>query len=248
MAFAGSLALHDGALPQSDRIWLERRFGNDTGGDAGLALSAGPLAAADPVQTGLARSGRGLLAFVGYLAHGADLASALGAPRAAQTGLGPADLDAALALAAFERWGLDAASRLEGGFALVWWQPHQRQMVLMTDIMGQRPIYACLERGILRFATSLPLLLGWPGVPLDIDAAHMAVRHGAEQQLDEQHAVGAVIFRVLRLSHHLGDEIGSLIVLADQLMRSGRAIRDFRHDYALLKFSAPFIRAVRILS
>jgi len=174
MAFAGSLALHDGALPQSDRIWLERRFGNDTGGDAGLALSAGPLAAADPVQTGLARSGRGLLAFVGYLAHGADLASALGAPRAAQTGLGPADLDAALALAAFERWGLDAASRLEGGFALVWWQPHQRQMVLMTDIMGQRPIYACLERGILRFATSLPLLLGWPGVPLDIDAAHMA--------------------------------------------------------------------------
>ena len=50
-----------------------------------------------------------------------------------------------------------------------------------------------------------------------VDARHARVRHRAEQQLREQHAVGAVVLGVLRLAGDLRDEVGRRVVLADQL-------------------------------
>ena len=48
-----------------------------------------------------------------------------------------------------------------------------------------------------------------------VDAHHTRMRHRAAQQLREQHALGAEIFRVLRLACHLRDEVGGRVVLAD---------------------------------
>ena len=75
-----------------------------------------------------------------------------------------------------------------------------------------------------------------------VDADHARVRHRAEQQLAEEHAVGAEIFGVARLARDLGDEIGRRVVLADQLvchepLRTGSRM-----------YSAPRASAVRILS
>ena len=72
------------------------------------------------------------------------------------------------------------------------------------------------------------------------------VRHRAEQQLAEQHAVGAIVLGVLRLARHLRDQIGRRVVLADQFVIV--ATSRCSHGHAFLIFSAPRIIAVRILS
>ena len=53
-----------------------------------------------------------------------------------------------------------------------------------------------------------------------IDVLHARVRHRAEQQLAEQHALRAEVLRVLRLAGHLREQIGRRVVLADQLVCS----------------------------
>ena len=50
-----------------------------------------------------------------------------------------------------------------------------------------------------------------------VDAAHARVRHRAEQQFREEHAVGAEVLGVLRASGHLGEVIGRDVVRANQL-------------------------------
>ncbi len=60
-----------------------------------------------------------------------------------------------------------------------------------------------------------------------VDAAYVPVRHRAEQQLGEQHAVGAIILGVFRAAGHLRDQIGRGVILADQFPRRmgcGRSI------------------------
>ncbi len=66
------------------------------------------------------------------------------------------------------------------------------------------------------------------------------MRHRAEQQLGEQHAVGTIVLRVLRASRHLRNVIGRDIAAADKL--SGHYV------VALRMYSAPRISDVRILS
>ena len=53
-----------------------------------------------------------------------------------------------------------------------------------------------------------------------VDAAHARVRHRAEEQLAEQHAVGAEVLGVLRAAGDLGDVVGRHVVGADQLLVS----------------------------
>src|SRR5205814_1846529 len=65
------------------------------------------------------------------------------------------------------------------------------------------------------------------------------VRHRAEEQLGEQHPVGAVVFRVLGPSGHLGHEIERRVVLADQLL--------VRHVETLANSVAPMLRSPRVL-
>ena len=52
-----------------------------------------------------------------------------------------------------------------------------------------------------------------------IEVPDAAVRERTQEQLAEEHAVGAVVFGVLRLAGDLGDEIGRRIVLADKFVR-----------------------------
>ena len=51
-----------------------------------------------------------------------------------------------------------------------------------------------------------------------VDAADARVRHRAEEQLREQHALDAIVLRILRAAGHLGDEVGRRVVLADELL------------------------------
>ena len=73
-----------------------------------------------------------------------------------------------------------------------------------------------------------------------VEARHARVRQRAQQELGEDHPLRAKVFGVLRLPCDLRDQIGSNVVLSDELV--------FSHDHAFRKFSAPRIIAVRILS
>ncbi|MFN7985646.1 MAG: hypothetical protein U0Q11_27715 [Vicinamibacterales bacterium] len=75
-----------------------------------------------------------------------------------------------------------------------------------------------------------------------IEAGDARVRHRTQHQLRPQHAVDAVVFRVLGLARHLRGDIGRGVVLSDEFLGV------LSHGYAPRRCSAPFIRAVRILS
>lgn len=59
--------------------------------------------------------------------------------------------DAALILAAYERWGRDCARRLVGDFAFALWDRRREWLFCARDVFGVRPFYYALEAG-RRFA------------------------------------------------------------------------------------------------
>jgi asparagine synthase (glutamine-hydrolysing) len=67
--------------------------------------------------------------------------------------------DAALAAAAYSRWGGDGLARLEGDFALVLWDVRARRLVGARDPLGGYPLYWANQRGQVAFSTSLRSLL-----------------------------------------------------------------------------------------
>jgi hypothetical protein len=58
--------------------------------------------------------------------------------------------------------------------------------------------------------------------PAGVDAADAAVRHRAEEQLAEQHAVDAEVLGVFRPARHLGDEIRGRVVVTQQFVLGHR--------------------------
>lgn len=64
--------------------------------------------------------------------------------------------DASATLDAFEREGADLPAHLDGDYALAFWTPRQKQLILARDIMGARPLcYLHVPGKLLAFA-SLP--------------------------------------------------------------------------------------------
>lgn len=82
------------------------------------------------------------------------------------------DLD--LALAAYERWGDDAAGHLTGEFALAVWDPARRHVYLARDPLGTRPLFATRTPQAAAFGTTLAAFKGLPGIPADPDPLWLA--------------------------------------------------------------------------
>ena len=68
--------------------------------------------------------------------------------------------------------------------------------------------------------------------PRGVDAAHTGVRHRAEKQLAEQHALGAEVFGVEGAAGDLGHEIRRRVVRADESFRHGDPSR--LRDYVII--------------
>lgn len=109
------------------------------GGGAMLAQVSVPITRHDaldclPAPVG---DGLGMLVFDGRLDNRADVCCALsvGAERGASLG------DGALVALALERWGEAACPHLIGDFALGWWNPRNRRLLLACDSDGGRTLY-----------------------------------------------------------------------------------------------------------
>lgn len=151
---AGAVSLD--AQP-ADRALAERMLGAmaHRGGAAAVQCSGG--AAIGGRHRGPVTNPGGLLvAFHGVLYDGEALATELA------TGSG-ADA-AGLVAAAYARWGVDCASRLNGDFAFALWDPRASRLVAARDVVGIKPFYYAVAGRTFLFASELHALFAHPAL------------------------------------------------------------------------------------
>jgi asparagine synthase (glutamine-hydrolysing) len=73
--------------------------------------------------------------------------------------------DTEVLLAAYDRWGVDCLSRLNGMFAFALYDPSRRTLLLARDRFGEKPLYyQRAQDGSFLFASEIKALLAHPGV------------------------------------------------------------------------------------
>jgi len=82
--------------------------------------------------------------------------------------------DTECVLHAYEQWGADFLSHLNGMFGFAIWDVRRRELTLARDRMGIKPMYYTRLGRRLVFGSELKALLAHPGVPRDIDHAAVA--------------------------------------------------------------------------
>jgi len=83
--------------------------------------------------------------------------------------------DTEVILAAFERWGIRAAvRRFVGMFAIAVWDAERRELSLVRDRVGKKPLYVYSEPGLIAFGSELKALLAGPSFDRSIDRVALA--------------------------------------------------------------------------
>ncbi|HJU44111.1 MAG TPA: asparagine synthase (glutamine-hydrolyzing) [Vicinamibacterales bacterium] len=80
--------------------------------------------------------------------------------------------DTEVALAAFEHWGIrDAVRRFIGMFAIAVWDAKRRELTLVRDRLGKKPLYVYQQPGLITFGSELKALFAGPAFDRSIDPA-----------------------------------------------------------------------------
>ncbi len=67
--------------------------------------------------------------------------------------------DTEVILHAFEQWGIDCIQRFRGMFAIALWDERERQLWLIRDRIGIKPLYYSVHHGRITFASEIKALL-----------------------------------------------------------------------------------------
>lgn len=169
----------DGA--PADPLWLERMkvamayYGPDGGGCkvegsvamGHLLLEVNPEDAFEnqPVQ-----GVRGPVVSAARLDNRAELLEAFQVSSAEA----PRVSDGHLASLAFDRWGEELCSHLQGDWAMAAWDARERSLLLARDACGNATLYYIEGKGFIAFASSLKALLALPGVVKEPDRLRLA--------------------------------------------------------------------------
>ena len=70
--------------------------------------------------------------------------------------------DTEMILHAFEQWGIDCLHRFRGMFAIALWDVKQRELLLVRDRIGIKPLYYSIHHGRITFASEIKALLQDP--------------------------------------------------------------------------------------
>jgi asparagine synthase (glutamine-hydrolysing) len=83
--------------------------------------------------------------------------------------------DTEVILAAFEQWGIErAVRRFLGMFAIAAWDTYRRELSLLRDRIGKKPLYVYREPGLITFGSELKALIAGPSFDRAIDAEALA--------------------------------------------------------------------------
>lgn len=77
--------------------------------------------------------------------------------------------DTEVILHAFERWGIDCLERFRGDFAIGLWDGRTRELWLVRDRAGVKPLYYSILHGRISFASEIKALLEDPGQERAVD-------------------------------------------------------------------------------
>jgi len=153
--------------PDDESVWTDV--------EAGVALGFRRLAIIDLSPHGrqpmLSPSGRYMLVFNGEIYNFHELRHEL-----AGHGYGfRGHSDTEVILAAFEHWGIHAAvRRFVGMFAIAVWDRCRRELSLLRDRLGKKPLYVYREQGLITFGSELKALMAGPSFDRSIDRSALA--------------------------------------------------------------------------
>jgi asparagine synthase (glutamine-hydrolysing) len=83
--------------------------------------------------------------------------------------------DTEVVLAAFDRWGIaSAVTRFVGMFAIAVWDVERRELSLVRDRLGKKPLYVYSEPGLVTFGSELKALAAGPAFDRTIDREALA--------------------------------------------------------------------------
>jgi asparagine synthase (glutamine-hydrolysing) len=153
--------------PDDDGLWVDPR--------AGVALGFRRLAILDLSPQGHqpmhSPSGRFVTLFNGEVYNFKDLRH-----RLEQHGFrfrGGSDTE--IILAAFEQWGIrEAVTRFVGMFAIAVWDTATRELSLIRDRLGKKPLFVYSEPGLVTFGSELKTLMAGPSFDSTIDRDALA--------------------------------------------------------------------------
>jgi asparagine synthase (glutamine-hydrolysing) len=116
------------------------------------------------------RGRRGLVVTEARLDNRADLLNTFHIPAAETSRLS----DGHLVSLAFDRWGEEVCSHLQGDWALAAWDARERRLLLALNACGNSPLYYHEGKGFIAFASSLKALLALPGVSREPNLLRLA--------------------------------------------------------------------------
>ena len=82
--------------------------------------------------------------------------------------------DSEVVLEAMAAWGADAVPRFNGMFAFALWDRQARELLLVRDRCGVKPLYYAQAGNAFLFASEIKALLQHPGLAAEVDFAGMA--------------------------------------------------------------------------
>ena len=82
--------------------------------------------------------------------------------------------DTEVTVHAYEQWGVDGLSRLNGMFGLAIWDAARGRLVIARDPFGIKPLYHWDDGGTVLFGSEIRALLCSPDVPRDVDTEALA--------------------------------------------------------------------------
>jgi asparagine synthase (glutamine-hydrolysing) len=153
--------------PDDEGLWCSEN-GQIVLGHRRLSIIDLSAAARQPMVSG---SGRTRVIFNGEIYNYRELRTELeSAGRQFRTAS-----DTEVLLEAYEQWGVDCLTRLNGMFALALVDMASRRVLLARDRAGEKPLFYTQTRGRLTFASELKALMADPGFSPRLD--HRAFEH-----------------------------------------------------------------------
>ena len=192
--------------PDGTGLWAARTApGNIAFGFRRLAIVDLSAAANQPMHS---PGGRSTIVFNGEIYNHVELRNEL-----ARSGMVfRTRSDTEVLLAAYEAWGMECLSRLNGMFAFAIWDSHAQHLFVARDRFGEKPLFfAAYPQGGLAFASEMKALFAHPDIQATPDPGMVAKYINATYYEEGEQTLFAGVRRLPAANALLVDGTGKVI-------------------------------------